>query len=79
MKYFVTGINCEINIDDCKSNPCDYGTCIDKINGYECACEPGYTGEQRGHTEKLKFRHFLLLPEKGAEEWIVGRAQTLMR
>uniref|UniRef100_A0A8C1RDL0 Neurogenic locus notch homolog protein 1 n=1 Tax=Cyprinus carpio TaxID=7962 RepID=A0A8C1RDL0_CYPCA len=38
------GMNCEINIDDCKSKPCDYGKCIDKINGYECVCEPGYTG-----------------------------------
>lgn len=43
--FFLSGINCEINIDDCKSNPCDYGTCIDKINGYECTCEPGYTGK----------------------------------
>uniref|UniRef100_A0AAX7UEL3 Neurogenic locus notch homolog protein 1 n=1 Tax=Astatotilapia calliptera TaxID=8154 RepID=A0AAX7UEL3_ASTCA len=41
---FLPGINCETNIDDCKSNLCDYGTCNDKINGYECACEPGYTG-----------------------------------
>lgn len=35
-----------MNLDDCKSKPCDYGKCIDKINGYECACEPGYTGER---------------------------------
>uniref|UniRef100_A0A8B9P8I4 Neurogenic locus notch homolog protein 1 n=1 Tax=Apteryx owenii TaxID=8824 RepID=A0A8B9P8I4_APTOW len=38
------GPNCEINLDDCASNPCDYGKCIDRINGYECTCEPGYTG-----------------------------------
>lgn len=43
--FWFTGVNCEINLDDCKSNPCDYGKCIDKINGYECACEPGYTGQ----------------------------------
>lgn len=41
------GPNCEINLDDCASNPCDYGKCIDKINGYECTCETGYTGESR--------------------------------
>uniref|UniRef100_A0A6Q2X112 Neurogenic locus notch homolog protein 1 n=1 Tax=Esox lucius TaxID=8010 RepID=A0A6Q2X112_ESOLU len=38
------GTNCEVNLDDCESKPCKYGTCIDKINGYECACEPGYSG-----------------------------------
>ncbi len=43
--FLSTGFNCEVNLDDCKSKPCDYGKCIDKINGYECACEPGYTGE----------------------------------
>ncbi|KAJ0012984.1 hypothetical protein NQD34_017318 [Periophthalmus magnuspinnatus] len=42
--HYGTCFNCEINLDDCKSQPCDYGRCIDKINGYECACEPGYTG-----------------------------------
>ncbi|KAG8545326.1 hypothetical protein GDO81_021075 [Engystomops pustulosus] len=40
-----TGINCEVNLDDCASNPCDSGKCIDKIDGYECTCEPGYTGK----------------------------------
>lgn len=42
----LSGPNCEVNLDDCASNPCDSGTCLDKIDGYECACEPGYTGER---------------------------------
>lgn len=45
MCHMTLGPNCEINLDDCASNPCDSGTCLDKIDGYECACEPGYTGE----------------------------------
>ncbi|KAJ8920527.1 hypothetical protein NQ315_005396, partial [Exocentrus adspersus] len=41
----VTGQNCEININECDSNPCHYGTCVDKIGGYICECEEGYEGE----------------------------------
>ncbi|XP_072395755.1 protein crumbs [Diabrotica undecimpunctata] len=40
----VTGQNCEININECESNPCFYGTCTDKIGGYVCECEEGYEG-----------------------------------
>lgn len=40
-----TGTNCEINFDDCASNPCDYGICKDGINRYECVCKPGFSGE----------------------------------
>jgi len=40
----VTGENCEININECESNPCQYGTCNDKIGGYVCECEDGYEG-----------------------------------
>lgn len=58
-----TGFNCEVNLDDCKSKPCDYGRCIDKINGYECACEPGYTGEW--------WAGFSL---KGLVPWVLGGA-----
>jgi hypothetical protein len=33
------------DIDDCLIGLCGtYGTCIDGINNYTCACETGYTG-----------------------------------
>ncbi|CAH1720705.1 unnamed protein product [Chironomus riparius] len=39
------GRNCEININECESNPCSkYGTCVDGIGTYTCECEPGFQG-----------------------------------
>ena len=40
------GVNCEVNIDDCASNPCTFGVCRDGINRYDCVCQPGFTGGQ---------------------------------
>nr|XP_031825874.1 protein eyes shut [Nomia melanderi] len=46
-----TGINCEINWDDCWSNPClNGGTCNDAVAAYNCTCTEGFVGtncEQR--------------------------------
>lgn len=41
------GTHCEINIDDCVSNPCkNNGTCRDLVNDFTCShCLPGYTGK----------------------------------
>lgn len=42
---FHVGQDCEENVDECLSNPCQNGgICIDKDNGYMCTCSPGYLG-----------------------------------
>jgi len=34
------GVDCEINIDDCTSNPCmNNGKCVDGLNMHHCVCE----------------------------------------
>ncbi|EEZ98818.2 protein crumbs [Tribolium castaneum] len=42
----VTGENCEIDINECESNPCFEGTCVDKIGGFACTCDEGFEGER---------------------------------
>ena len=40
----MVGINCETNWDDCLSDPCVYGECLDMLNDYHCSCERGFSG-----------------------------------
>ncbi|KAM6166169.1 protein crumbs homolog 1 isoform 2-T2 [Erethizon dorsatum] len=39
-----SGTHCELNIEECFSNPCIHGNCSDRVAAYHCRCEPGYTG-----------------------------------
>lgn len=42
-----TGIQCEININECETNPClNGGQCHDKINGFQCTCALGFAGQR---------------------------------
>lgn len=41
-----TGLFCEINIDECASDPCQNGAwCEDLIKDYKCHCHAGYNGK----------------------------------
>ena len=33
-----------LDINECTPDPCVNGGCADLVNGYVCACNPGYTG-----------------------------------
>ena len=39
-------MNCETDIDECKSSPCyNNATCLDLVNDFECKCQPGFKGD----------------------------------
>ena len=40
-----TGGVCQHAIVDCVDNICQHGTCTDRVPGFECACDAGFTGE----------------------------------
>ena len=40
------GVSCDINIDECASQPCkNGGVCKDTLNGFTCHCLEIYSGE----------------------------------
>ena len=40
-----TGEVCEQNVDECSSNPCIHGKCIDHVGDYQCHCQLPFTGK----------------------------------
>ncbi|VDI56620.1 Hypothetical predicted protein [Mytilus galloprovincialis] len=39
------GAVCDVNVQECDSNPCVNGDCVDELNSYTCTCYQGFTGQ----------------------------------
>lgn len=45
LNHSLIGTKCEVEINECLSNPCmSGGTCMDNINGFQCLCPPSTHG-----------------------------------
>lgn len=45
--YLPTGVHCEVDINECDSNPCQNGgTCKDAVNSYRCHCPTPDLGQE---------------------------------
>ena len=51
--YYIAGFqgnDCEENIDDCASDPCqNEGKCVDGVGTYHCVCPAGFNGTNCQH------------------------------
>ncbi|XP_068079104.1 protein crumbs homolog 2b isoform X1 [Danio rerio] len=50
-----TGVRCELDIDECVSEPClNGGSCVNRHNLYFCECLPDFSGENCQITKQLQ-------------------------
>ena len=49
MVYTITpllvGDSCEVDIDECESNSCVNGACVDEVDDFSCTCNSGWIGD----------------------------------
>ena len=42
---FLPGQNCETEVNECLSNPCNGGQCLDLLDGFQCKCPENRAGK----------------------------------
>ena len=59
-----TGKDCDININECESSPCqNNATCIDAIAAFTCVCPAGFTGDRcHINIDECQVRLFTWIP-----------------
>jgi len=39
--------------DDCENEPCEYGNCVDEINGFQCECNMFFKGKTCSKSKEI--------------------------
>ena len=39
------GVNCTENLNDCSNHICQFGVCVEGVDGYTCKCDVGFSGK----------------------------------
>ena len=67
MSYAVYTLLTHTGVNECFSNPCVNGICVDMEDGFECRCDLGYNGtlcENSKYYHSIKRNKFVVLLDK---------------
>jgi hypothetical protein len=73
-----TGHTCHEDVDECASEPCIHGICIDEISGYRCSCERDWEGSNCDVASAFAYYYEFETPSDRVAEHVITEMTALL-